>query len=192
MAPFSPYGLYKCFDAAYPPAHPVPSCTAVAGYIGEAGKTPHVWTPDEWKHFDGLVQFPIWVPDLTIKPVEDAMHCLSAMHIAGFPVHVPGVVQAVVIDYETAGFPEIGYHSAHQQQLGKYGCDAIAYGSLSSVVQIEAAHIWVADWNDVPTLNPDGQTVDAHQYEANVPYANTRIDFSMVTGWLMQRGYRRT
>lgn len=183
-------GLYKCFDAAYPPASPVPGCAAAAGYIGAEGKTPHVWTVREWEVFSKLTLFPIWVPDLTVPPVKEAMDILHFMHLAGFPVDVNGVIQAVIIDYETTGAPAIGFHGQLADQLGKYRTEAVAYGSLTSVVQIEAAHVWSAEWNDVPSLNQWSQTVHAHQYEANVPWANTRVDYSIVDGYLMQRGYR--
>lgn len=35
-------GLFKMFDAAYPPATAPAGCSIAAGYIG--GNTPHVWT----------------------------------------------------------------------------------------------------------------------------------------------------
>lgn len=181
-------GLYRCFDAANPPDSTPPGCAAALGYVGAPGRAYHIWTTAEWHAHPGTQQFPAWVPNLANHPVNEAGDILTAMHQAGW---TPGHLFAAVIDYETTGFAAAGWHSALTQSLGRFNVDGIAYGSESTVVQTEAAHLWVAKWDGVQELDPAGQTVHGHQYAANVPYGGTVVDYSVVDTWLMSRGMRR-
>jgi hypothetical protein len=185
-------GLYRVFDAAVPPAVTPPGCLGVLGYLGREGYAYRVWTPADWKQHTGpgIVQFPCWVPNLRGNPQQEADTLLSYMHDAGFTPST-GHILAAVIDYETTGISAAGWHSALTQELGRYSVDGIAYGSLSTVVQIEAAHLWVASWDGNATFDPAGQTVHAHQYAGNVAYAGTTVDYSVADNWLMSRGLPR-
>ena len=178
-------GLSRVFDAAVPPATAPAGCAGVLGYIGREGKTPHVWTPAEWARFAHLVQFPCWVPNLGNHSGAEANDIIDALHLAFGFVPGPAHLLAVVIDYETAGAAEAKWHAALADALGHRSLDAVAYGSLSDVIQIEAAHVWSALWDDQPALE-GGMTVHAHQY-----LSTPSIDYSVVDAWLMARGLRR-
>lgn len=184
-------GLARAFDASTPPASTPPNCSAVLGYIGRPAHTPHVWTPAEWQRFKSLVQLPCWVPDLTQHASVEAIAILAALKEAGWPSGGASLAPAVIIDYETAGMTEAEWHAELADVLGHGGINTVAYGSLSTIMQVAAAHVWVADWDGTQQLDPAGQTVMAHQYAADIPYDGTKVDYSVVTQWLIARGLRR-
>lgn len=180
-------GLSRIFDASTPPQLAPAGCAGVLGYIGRPGFTPHVWMPAEWQRFAHLTQFPAWLPDFTQHAGAEATAIVTALKAAGWEPEKNALrTLAVVIDYETSGAAEAEWHGNLADALGSVGYDAIAYGSLSSVVQIEAAHVWAADWNGEADLSGAGMTVHAHQYlDAG------SVDYSVADDWLMARGLRR-
>jgi hypothetical protein len=184
-------GLSRVFDASIPPATAPPGCTGVLGYVGRAGRTPHVWTLTEWERFRHLVQFPCWVPDLSSHPGHEAAAIISALKVAGWPPHGGALAPVVVIDYETAGGGEATWHSGLADELGRTGYNPVAYGSESTVMQIGASHVWVAAWDGKAVLEPGAMTVVAHQYTDNVAVDGTWLDYSACDTWLMDRGLRR-
>ncbi len=190
-------GLSQVFDAATPPPSAPPGSAGVLGYTGRPGKTPHVWTEDEWARFKKLTQFPAWVPDLTVHAGTEAALIIASLRQAGFhaaPASLsnPHGYLAVVIDYETAGQAEAPWHAHLADALGHAGYDALAYGSLSTVMTIGAAHAWTAAWDGNHTLEPGGMTVHAHQYAADVPGpGGALVDYSVADPWLMARGLHR-
>ena len=176
-------GLHKVFDASYPPTLSRGSCEGVLGYIGRPGYTPHVWTPEEWNRLYHLVQFPCWLPDFSVHAGIEADLIAATLNNYGW--HGDGL--AVIIDYETRGLPEAPWHANLADALAqKHGFTAVAYGSLLTVVQTEANHLWAADWDGNPRLDPAGQTVHAHQYLAGTAY-----DLSVADDWLMSHGLHR-
>ena len=63
----------------------------------------------------------------------------------------------------------------------------VAYGSLSTVLMNAAVDVWAASWNGEAVV-PPGQTIHGHQDQADVPFAGTRVDYSVVDAWLFERG----
>lgn len=178
-------GLQRVFDASTPPLAAPAGCAGVLGYVGRPGYTPHVWTPLEWGRFRALVQFPAYLPNIANHASLEAVDALiPLLKSAGW--NGQDGPRAVVIDYETLGSAEAAWHAELADVLGQHGFDAIAYGSLSDVVQIEAAHVWAADWNNETDLAPAGMTVHAHQYRNA-----GALDYSVADEWLMGRGLRR-
>ena len=50
-----------------------------------------------------------------------------------------------------------------------------------------ASDVWAAAW-DGEAVIPAGQTIHGHQDQANVPYAGTQVDYSVIDAWLYERG----
>ena len=66
----------------------------------------------------------------------------------------------------------------------------VAYGSLSTVLVNAAIDVWAASW-DGEAVVPPGQTIHGHQDQADVPFAGTRVDYSVVDAWLYRAGRGR-
>lgn len=180
--------LHKVFDAANPPATAPAGCAGVLGYIG-GPKATHTWTPAEWDRFPHLVKFPCWVPDLSNHAGTEATEIVNALTRAGWiQKRAAGEQFVVIIDYETVGQADAAWHSHLGQALGAKAFAPVAYGSLSTVVELEAAHVWEASWDNAADLGPGGQTVHGHQYSANAGSSEIPLDFSVVDDWLMVRG----
>lgn len=178
-------GLAKVFDAAYPPATVPPGCAGVLGYIGGSAAE-HEWTLEEWQRFAHLVQFPCWVPDITRSAVSQAADAVLCAWGLGWRAHDPsGWERAIVFDLETAS--NAAWWLQCESEVSDYGFVAVAYGSMSTVLQNAAASVWAADWDDEVVLQA-GQTVHGTQYEADVSFDYTRIDYSVADEWLMARG----
>ena len=58
----------------------------------------------------------------------------------------------------------------------------MAYGSLSTIVEVQAARTWAADWDDIPKLPPGAEMVGI-QYTAAGAY-----DLSVCTDVVYQGG----
>lgn len=181
--------LYKVFDASRPPGKIPAGAQGVAGYIGRAGRTPHVWTPAEWDRFTHLRQFPIYVPDLNGSPAAAAAEAVAEVMKLGWAPFRPGPqTRVILVDFETA-------HSAGNRswwkncaaQIAKEGFVGVAYGSLSTVLDLAAADVWAAAWDGHTTI-PPGQTIHGHQDQANVAWDGTRIDWSVFDDWMWARG----
>ena len=172
--------LYRCFDAAYPPAKTPAAMQAALGYIGRKGRTPHVWTLAEWQRFEGLRYFPCWVPDYRLDAAREADAAVEAALHLGWAAHQqPNRV--IIADHEMEGTSIRGWHEAFADRVAGHGFDAVAYGSASSVFNIGAEHVWVAAWDGKTNL-PSGETVHAHQFAAF-----TKHDVSVVDEWLWAR-----
>ena len=185
----SAQGLTRVFDASAPPAVAPAGVQGVLGYIGRAGKTPHVWTLEEWQPFAALRQFPCWVPDLSADPAGEAAAAAGAMTSLGWSRDLPAAsTRALVADLETAGGNAVAaWWARFSDAVHVNGFVAVAYGSLSTVLTVAASWVWAADWDGQATLG-EGQTVVGHQDAANVAFAGTRVDYSVISPWLALRG----
>jgi len=174
--------LYRMFDASEPPQRAPGGCQLVMGYIGREGYTPHVWTIPEWQRFAGFRQVPIWVPDLGASPAAEAQAATSAAFGLGWAKG-----RAIVIDFETAGAPERSWWDACADAIDVAGMTGVAYGSASTVFQLDAGLdglVGVADWDGEEDLEPQ-QSVVFHQYQANKQLpGGGLIDLSIADEWL--------
>ncbi len=180
--------LTQVFDAAVPPATAPAGCGAVAGYTGRRGFTPHVWTPAEWNRFTGLGMLPIWVPDLTQHPHEEAAAMCNTAGALGWTPHLPAAeTRAIIVDFETAsGETDRRWWAQCSDAIHVNGFAGVAYGSESTVFDLAASWVWLAAWDGHPALG-QGQTVVAHQYQAGVPSGGSTVDFSVMSPWLAAR-----
>jgi hypothetical protein len=168
-----------CFDAEFPPASPPPLCAAVLGYIGGT-RAARVWTLPEWLRFSGLRQFPAYVPQVGPDPLGQAAEAVALMRARGWRTG-----RALVFDLET-GQDHAWWHTlaTRVRELGQL---PVAYGSLSTVLGNKAAVNWTAAWDGIPQLDA-GQTIEATQYAANLPWQGTEVDLSVVSAELLARG----
>jgi hypothetical protein len=172
-------GLYRVFDAANPPAQAPPGCQGVLGYIG-GNRATRIWTLDDWLRFQHLKQYPAYVPDFTAqKPAAAAEDACQIMRNLGWAPYQPGR-RALVCDLETS--TERAWYQVFAAHVFNAGYTAVAYGSLSTVLENAAEDVWVAAWDGNPDLVP-GQTIHAHQFTANAT-----VDLSMADDWLWARG----
>jgi hypothetical protein len=175
--------LYRMFDAAYPPPSAFPGCQAVAGYIG--GNTPHVWTLDEWRRFASLVQFPIWTGYLEADPAGHGQQCAAAMHQLGWNPGSPNR-RAVILDEETQ--VDKAWLDAFAAEIWNGGYQTYVYGSLATVLGNPPKEGYlVADWNNIPAVPPYANVIGC-QYEANVQFAGTTVDLSVITAEMLAHG----
>lgn len=179
--------LNKCFDAAFPPDTAPPGAVAVLGYIGRDGYTPHIWTPDEWRRFSHLRQFPAFLPDFTADPRDEADLAVSLVLKLGWDVLPEPDTRLIVLDGETKTFPD--WYKAWAGRVGFHGYHGYDYGSLANVLGNAAYDVWAADWDGIPALEP-GQTEHAHQYQAGVKWGGTVIDLSSIDNATLRRGGR--
>jgi hypothetical protein len=170
--------LHKQFDAAYPPSSAPPGCTAVAGYIG-GSEAVNVWTPAEWQQFKGLYQVPIWVPNTSDNATTQASQACAAAKALGWAPHHADT-RLIVFDLETDEVP--AWYASVAAEVTAQGFQAVAYGSLSTVLANKAAVVWSADWDGDYALNP-GQSIEATQYSANIAWENTQVDYSAASDW---------
>ncbi|MBA0084986.1 MAG: hypothetical protein HRJ53_08320 [Acidobacteria bacterium Pan2503] len=172
--------LHKAFDAAFPPLSAPIGCSIAIGYIGGKRAT-NVWTLQEWKRFALLRQIPVYVPDLTLeKPADAAVNACDAARSLGWaPDQRPNRV--IVCDLETSidrsWYAQFTYTVAHE------GFQAVAYGSLSTVLENAASDVWVAAWDGSAALLA-GQTIHGHQWAADVPWQGTTVDLSVCDDWM--------
>jgi hypothetical protein len=177
-------GLFRVFDAAYPPAQAPPGCQGVLGYIGGQRAT-NVWHLTEWQRFAHLVQFPAYVPDFTRElPVQAAQAACYDARMFGWAPFQPAR-RVIVCDLET--LQERAWYASFAAECEQQGFTAVAYGSESTIFETAAAEVVVAGWDGTADLLP-GQTVHGHQYQANVPSGGTVVDFSVFDDWLFARG----
>src|SRR5271166_890489 len=134
-------GLHRVFDAAYPPQTAPPGCDGVLGYIG-GGRATHVWTLAEWDRFADLRQFPAYVPDFTTEdPTTAATSAAILMKERGWAPFQPDR-RVVVCDLET--LIERGWYQQFAAEVEQLGFTAVAYGSLSMVLENAASEVWAA------------------------------------------------
>ena len=176
----------KVFDAAVPPETAPAGFAGAMGYIG--GNTPHVWTPAEWRRFEHLSQFPVWVPNLTADAGAQGVAAANAMKKLGWAAFLPEPDRRVlIIDLEAAQVPAFYRNMAISVEAE--GFVPVAYGSLSTVLENAASHVIAAHWDVIPVI-PPGQTLHGLQYEANIPFGSTMLDYSVFDAWLFARGGR--
>jgi len=177
--------LYRVFDAAYPPPAAPPGCAGVLGYIGGSRAT-HVWPAKAWLPFRGLRQFPCWVPSITDNPVEAGQFAVRAARELGWaPRNEPGWQRVIVFDLESSDIR--AWFAQCAAAVAGGGFVPVAYGSLSTVLDNAASDVWAAAW-DGHAVIPPGQTIHGHQDQADVAFGGTRVDYSVVDGWLFERG----
>jgi hypothetical protein len=172
--------LHRAFDAAYPPPTAPPGCSIAIGYIG-GQRAANIWTLNDWKRFAYLRQIPVYVPDFAREDPKTAAEtaCSGMLRFGWAPDQVPNRV--VVCDLETS--TERAWYAQFAYTVAHHGFVSVAYGSLSTVFENAASDVWVASWNGSPMLL-DGQTVHAHQYQADVPFAGTSVDYSVCDDWM--------
>jgi len=161
---------------------PPPGAQGVLGYIGREGRTPHVWTLPEWDRFAHLKQFPAYVPDLTLPGISEAQEAVKAAEALGW-APFQAARRAIVFDFETAQSAATrAWWQSCAAELEQLGFAGVAYGSLSTVFELAASYVLVADWDGSRALDP-GQTVVGHQYLSMPAY-----DLSAFGQWLWDRG----
>lgn len=175
--------LYTMFDASVPPSSAYPGSAAVAGYLG--GNTPHVWTPEEWRRFATLRQFPIWVGYLEADPAGHAADAAAAMQSLGWtPGHNdPASTRACILDFETE--IDAAWVDAFANRIYTAGYVTIVYGSESTIIDNPARDgRWIALYNGEANI-PDDPEAIGHQYRADVPWGNTQVDLSVITDTML-------
>lgn len=177
-------GLYRMFDAAFPPGLPYPGCQAAAGYIG--GNTPHVWSLAEWQRFAGLVQFPIWTGyGQGGDGATQGLECAAVMHQLGWKPGAPNR-RGVILDEETRVDP--AWVDGFAGAIWDSGYQTFMYGSLATILSDPPKEGYlVADWNDIPALPPYPNVVGC-QYQPNIPWNGTQVDLSVITDAMMLHG----
>lgn len=179
---------YKVFDAAYPPGEVPPGAQGAAGYIGRAGRTPHVWTPLQWRPFRGLRQFPYYVPDLSLSPAVAAAEAVSEVLRLGWARFPEPATRAILFDWESAEGPaDRAFWARCAALVAQDGFCPVAYGSMSTILELAASDVIAADWDGKADL-PAGQTIHGHQFQANVGFDGTQVDYSVFDDWLFNRG----
>ena len=178
-------GLYRMFDAAYPPVQPFPGCQAVAGYIG--GNTPHVWTLAEWQRFAGLVQFPIWTGYQRTNGAADGQAAAQLMHQLGWNPGSP-YRRAVILDMEDE--PNGAYGDGFGSAVWAAGYQTFVYEDLARLLaggNPPKEGYLVADWTNVPSIPPYDNVVGC-QYAGNVPWEGGAVDLSVITDQMLAHG----
>jgi hypothetical protein len=177
-------GLAYMFDAASPPAEAPPGMAAVLGYIG-GGRATNIWTLAQWQPFARLRQFPAWVPDFAAEqPIQSAIDASTAACKLGWASFQPDR-RAIVCDLET--LTERAWYASFAAETEQQGFTAVAYGSLSTVLDNAAAQVIVAAWPGPEQWIP-GQTIHGHQYAAGISFGGTQVDYSVIDSWLLDRG----
>lgn len=176
--------LYRVFDAAYPPPAAPPGCTGVLGYIG-GSRAAHVWPAKAWLPFRNLRQFPCWVPAATDNATEAGQFAVRAAKELGWAPGPSVGPRVIVCDLET--IMDRVWYASWESAVTAGGFTPVVYGSLSTVLANAASDVWAADWNGEAVV-PAGQTIHGHQDQADVPFAGTRVDYSVVDAWLFERG----
>lgn len=177
--------LHLMFDASSPPSSPYPGSHAVAGYIG--GMTPHEWDAAEWQPFSQLAQFPIWVDDPAVSAaVQGETAARRALAFGWTALGVPR--RAVVYDIETERAPARVDDFANSVWAAGY--ETVVYGSESTLLASKPKEgRWIALYNGQANIPPDPGAI-GHQYRADVPWDNTRVDLSVITDEMMRHaGY---
>jgi hypothetical protein len=170
------------FDAAYPPQTAPPGAQAVLGYVGGRGldRDTHVWTLPEWQRFADLRQFPAWACNTEVGPEASG---IVAVGLAGsFGWHRNGT-RALVGDMETQ--TDMAWWRRFQATVVREGMVPVCYGSASTVAGNKPSRVFGADWNGDKAI-PAGWV--AHQFEGNVPFGGTLIDWSALTPEMLRLG----
>jgi hypothetical protein len=177
-------------DASIPPANAtlLPRGTeAILGYLG--GKTPHVWTVDEWDRFGHLLQMGIWVPDPSSNPVDQARLAAEAAHQLGW---FRGDLRGILIDDEANNDPAfLGEMGLKLREDGYVPLGYESAGVLNANPRLDG--IVLAQPNQEPVV-PAGQLIIGRQFKWDLVVGDTKIDldvFDSSTRHLFGRGPRK-
>jgi hypothetical protein len=170
--------LSLAFDASVPPSQPYPGARGVMGYVG--GNTPHVWSVAEWRRFEHLYQWPIWVGAGEANPQIHGHQAVDAVTSLGWTPRLPfDRRRAILLDYETQ--VDAAWIDAFAHVIWAGGFETMVYGSQSTVVDNPPKEgRWIALYNGDENIPPDSYAL-AHQFRANVPFDGTQVDLSVVT-----------
>lgn len=179
--------LTKGFDAAFPPELAPAGCGFALGYIGTVGpdrldRDEHVWTLQEWQRFAHLRQFPCWVTDFSKSPVASAVDAVELARALGWRS-----IYGRALVYDTEALVDRAWCVEFEYEIRAHGFEAVNYGSASVVAQNGSALLWIAKWDGDPQLE-GGQSVEAHQYAANVGVPGGTVDFSVMSPQLLGHG----
>lgn len=185
--------MYKIMDAAFPPVSPPDMIDGVMGYIG--GRAEHVWTLSEWLPYQHMRQFPVWVADLAgdaaLPSVQGAAAAEAARSLGWAPWMEGNGERVIVFDMETS--TDRAFYAQLATPVLIMGFVPVAYGSMSTVLDLAASDVLAALWDVIPVI-PAGQTLHGLQYEADVPVNpgsaadRTTVDYSTVDAWFFNRG----
>jgi hypothetical protein len=178
--------VHQILDAAYPPSAAPDGVEAVVGYL-DSPYALHPWPPAQWLPFGHLRQFPAWVANVTADPVAQAQKAVAQVLSLGWAPLSAGFTspRVIILDMEASTDPAWYAKAAGVITAARF--TPVAYGSLSTVLGNAAADVLAAAWDGVRAI-PAGQTIHGGQYLANVPYAGTRVDYSLFDDWLFNRG----
>jgi hypothetical protein len=170
------------FDAAFPPQSAPPGAVAVLGYVGGRGldRDTHVWTLAEWQRFAHLRQFPAWACNTDVSPETSGEIATEEAELLGWSRNGS---RALVGDMETQA--DLKWWQSFEIAVRSSGMIPVCYGSASTVAGNKPSRIFGADWDDNKAI-PAGW--DAHQYEGNVPFGGTLIDWSALTPVMLRLG----
>lgn len=162
-------------DWAYPANHLPQGADGTAVYIGGKGAT-HIWTMEETRPFKSVRKLPIYVPAAVGDPIADAFDCLRCLYDFGVPSG-----HSVAVDMELRP-TDNAYFQSFVAVLRWARYFHLAYGSTSTLFDIDAEGYWVA-WP-----NPDGAEFDhprvrMTQYTENRAAGHTEADWSVVKEW---------
>jgi hypothetical protein len=165
--------IFHGYDASVPPNRPYPGCNAAFGYIG--GKTPHVWSLQEWLDATDLGRIrsgPIWTADMSATPESQAEAAAKAATDLGWTAHAR-VLRFIILDSEES--TNVSFiHSFGNELIGK-GFLVCDYRTQDAITKAPSGMPeFVAHWNVPP--GPFTEYQIAFQYLANLDYENTQID----------------
>jgi hypothetical protein len=156
--------MQNMFDASTPPLVAPGGFHAVAGYIG--GRTPHVWTLNEWQRFHSLRKLPIYVPSQAIGGHDVAAIDVGEILHQCYHLQIPRGTP-IVLDMETAA--DKPFDLAVADMLHFFGYRTWIYGSRSTIGNNPPCDgEWVAEYTHVPHMVPGGN-VKATQWTDAVP-----------------------
>jgi hypothetical protein len=152
------------------------------GYIGGASAY-RVWTRADWAPFHGIRQFPIWVPDVSGSSTAAEAGRAAVATANGLGWKSSGGSRVIVCDLETT--EDASWYKAFAAAVNNGGYYCVAYGSASTVTANGASNVMVAQYDGVADV-PAGTV--GKQYQANVSYGSTQVDYSVISDWMFNRG----
>lgn len=179
-------GLIHAFDASIPPMDAPRGMKAAFGYLGDEGRTPHIWTEQEWDRFGDLEQLGIWVPDYTESPAEQGTLAVIAAVARGFREG-----RGILGDFEAITDP--AWIGEWGLQVRNHGFVPVAYES-PSVLQANPLldGVILAQPGD-PAAVSEGLLIIGRQYRWNEPAGATLVDLDVLdssAAHLLGRGPR--
>ena len=178
----------KIMDAAVPPATAPAGIEGVMGYIGGPRAT-RTWTVAEWLRFQHLRKFPLYVPDLSVSPLNQAADAVARAKSLGWAAFMPEPERRVIV-FDTEALVNRSWYAAAAAHVVSEGFIPADYGSLSVVLGNAAELVIAAAWSggDALPAVPAGQTIAGLQWEPNVAVETTLVDYSVFLPSLFARG----